>query len=92
MKEPVASSSIKDQEMSGAKCEAEVLYKPRVCYSYTFQAIITMNKNSLSPLNNQNTVTPNGSQFMKVLVTDQWHLFHFNYHDAFKNRFIDILT
>lgn len=47
MKEPVASSSIKDEEMSDAEREAEVLCMPRVSYSYTSQAIITMKKNSL---------------------------------------------
>lgn len=47
VKEPVASSSIKDEEMSDAEREAEVLCMPRVSYSYTSQAIITMKKNSL---------------------------------------------
>lgn len=71
MKEPVASSSIKDQEMSDAKCKAEVfLCERHVCHRYTSQAITNMNQNSVSngQLNNSDSARPEFSGKLILLL------------------------
>lgn len=72
--------------MSDAKREAEVLCMPRVSYSYTSQAIITMKKNSLHlhhTIQNQ-LLTVNKSLLAYWFQPSGTH-FILNYQDALKN-------